>query len=81
MAANQQSFFSKVFHLYYDGFRAMTLGRTLWLIIAVKLIIIFAVLKVFFFHDYIDEHSEHGEEAEFVASQVLVDRTTANDDD
>ncbi len=36
---------------YRDGFRAMTVGRTLWGIILVKLAILFLVLKLFFFRD------------------------------
>ena len=32
---------------YVDGFRNMTLGRVLWAVIAIKLIIMFGVLKVF----------------------------------
>ncbi|MBO4599173.1 MAG: DUF4492 domain-containing protein, partial [Bacteroidales bacterium] len=39
----------RVWELYYEGFRNMTLGRTLWAIILVKLFIIFVVLKLFFF--------------------------------
>lgn len=31
----------------------MTLGRTLWCIILIKLFIMFAVLKVFFFPSYL----------------------------
>ncbi|MDE6242631.1 MAG: DUF4492 domain-containing protein, partial [Muribaculaceae bacterium] len=31
--------------------RSMTVGRSLWIMIALKLIIIFAVLKLFFFPD------------------------------
>lgn len=42
---------SEIFHLYYDGFRSMTTGKKLWLIIAVKLAIMFLVLKLFFFPD------------------------------
>lgn len=38
-----------IYVFYRDGFRAMTLGRVLWGIILVKLVIIFAVLRVFFF--------------------------------
>lgn len=37
--------------LYADGFRSMTVGRKLWALIIIKLIIIFAILKVFFFPD------------------------------
>lgn len=39
----------KVWHLYRDGFRQMTWGRTLWAIILLKLFFIFAVLRLFFF--------------------------------
>ncbi len=65
------SFFHRVYHLYYDGFRSMTLGRTLWAVIIVKLIIIFVILKLFFFPNFIGQHAEEGEEAEFVAGEVL----------
>lgn len=65
------SFFHRAYRLYYDGFRNMTLGRTLWAVIIVKLIIIFAILKVFFFPNFIGQHAEKGEEAEFVAGEVL----------
>ncbi|MBD5230884.1 MAG: DUF4492 domain-containing protein [Bacteroidales bacterium] len=37
--------------MYVEGFRSMTVGRSLWIMIALKLIIIFAVLKLFFFPD------------------------------
>ena len=67
---NKDSFFYKAFDLYYDGFRSMTLGKTLWLIIAIKLFIIFAILKVFFFPNFIGQHTEKGGEADFVAGQL-----------
>ena len=60
----------RVFDLYYDGFRNMKLGRTLWAIIIVKLIIIFAVLKVFFFPNFLKEHAQ-GDKAGYVATQIL----------
>ncbi len=66
----QEGFWHRAFHLYYDGFRSMTLGRTLWLIIGIKLFIMFAILKVFFFPNFIAQHSEKGGEAEFVAGEL-----------
>ena len=60
-----------MFDLYYDGFRNMRLGRTLWLIILVKLFVIFVVLKLFFFPDFLKQHAEKGKEADYVASQIL----------
>ena len=68
---NRQGFLYKVFDLYYDGFRHMKLGKTLWAIILIKLFIIFAILKVLFFPDFIKEHAAKGQEAEFVATQIL----------
>ena len=67
----QESFWHKAFHLYYDGFRQMTLGRTLWLIIGVKLFIMFAILKVFFFPDFLSTHAEKGGEADYVANELI----------
>lgn len=38
-----------IWELYRDGFRNMTWGKPLWGLIILKVIILFAVLKVFFF--------------------------------
>ena len=38
-----------VWELYRDGFRNMTWGRPLWLLILLKIFILFAILRVFFF--------------------------------
>ncbi len=67
----KDSFFYRVFDLYYDGFRHMTLGRTLWAIILIKLFIIFAVLKVFFFPDFLSTHAEKGGEADYIANELI----------
>jgi len=45
--------FKNIFQLYYDGFRSMVVGRALWKIIIIKLFIMFAILKVFFFPDFL----------------------------
>jgi len=71
---NKQSFLYRVYDLYYDGFRHMTLGRTLWAIILIKLFIMFAVLKVFFFPNFIKQHAPEGHEADFVATEILEKR-------
>ena len=63
-------FVKKAFYLYYDGFKQMTLGKTLWLIILVKLFVIFAVLKLFFFPDFIGTIVKNGDKAGFVNSQL-----------
>lgn len=62
---------SQIFHLYYDGFRTMTLGKTLWAVILIKLAIIFLVLKLFFFPDFINTNSKNGDKASFVSKEIL----------
>ena len=49
----------------------MTLGKKLWAIIIIKLFIIFAVLKLFFFPDFLSTHAEKGGEADYVATKIL----------
>ena len=68
---NRNSFLYRVYDLYIDGFRSMKLGRTLWAIILIKLFVIFVILKLFFFPNFIKEHAPEGDESEFVATQVL----------
>ena len=68
----KDSFLHKVFDLYYDGFRSMHLGRTLWAIILIKLFIIFVVLKLFFFPNFLKQNAK-GNEAGYVATE-LTDR-------
>ena len=67
----KQNFFYRVFDLYYDGFRNMRLGRTLWAIILIKLFIMFAILKVFFFPNFLKEHAEEGAEPDYVATEMI----------
>ena len=62
---------SRIFHLYYDGFRTMTLGKTLWAIILIKLAIIFLMLKLFFFPNFINTNAKNGDKAGFVSKEIL----------
>ena len=66
----KDNFAYRVFDLYYDGFRIMRLGRTLWAIILIKLFIIFDVLKVFFFPNFLKEQAK-GDEAGYVATELV----------
>ena len=47
---------------YIEGFRRMTVGRALWKVIIIKLIIMFGVLKLFFFPDYLGTHFSSDQE-------------------
>jgi len=66
----KDGFWYRAFDLYYDGFRHMHLGKTLWAIILVKLFIMFAILKVFFFPNFLKEHAQ-GDEAGYVATELI----------
>lgn len=63
----------RIFRFYLEGFRSMTLGRTLWALILIKLFIMFVVLKIFFFPRFLNQFSSTTEKEEYV-SQELVDR-------
>ena len=62
----------KIWLLYYEGFRDMSsLGRTLWIVILLKLFIMFAILRVFFFRPAL---ADCGSDAE--KSQVVIENLT-----
>ncbi len=66
----KDSFIYRFFNLYYEGFKNMTLGRTLWAIIIIKLFVIFVILKVFFFPNFLKEHAK-GNESAYVAGEFI----------
>ncbi|MFO7723148.1 MAG: DUF4492 domain-containing protein [Bacteroidales bacterium] len=68
----RRNVFSRVFHFYVDGFRRMTWGRSLWIIILVKLFVMFAILKLFFFPNFLKTNFESNEER----SNYVIDELT-----
>ncbi|MHB8809422.1 MAG: DUF4492 domain-containing protein [Desulfobulbaceae bacterium] len=70
-AKRQPSLGSRIFRFYIDGFRSMKLGRTLWKVILIKLIIMFGVLKIFFFPDFLSTNfATDAQRAEYVLEQI-----------
>ncbi len=54
---------SRVWHFYYDGFRTMSgWGKQVWLIILIKLFILFFVMRLFFFPNFLNTNFETDEE-------------------
>jgi len=51
-----------IFQFYYQGFKSMTLGRKLWVIILLKLIVLFLVLRLFFFPNYLKSNFKTDEQ-------------------
>lgn len=66
------AFFNNVWHLYYDGFRSMTVGKSLWILIIVKLFIFFVIIKWLFFPNLLKENYDNDEErAEAVRTELI----------
>ena len=62
---------AKVYRFYVDGFKRMTLGRTLWKIIIIKLVVMFGILKLFFFPDVLSTNFETDEQrADYVLERI-----------
>ena len=65
-------FLKKIYHFYRDGFKNMTVGKTLWLIVLIKLFIMFIVLKLFFFPNYLNTNfRDDKSRANHVGEQLL----------
>jgi hypothetical protein len=62
-----------ILRFYIDGFRNMSVwGRRVWLLIAIKLFIIFAILKLFFFSDFLEKKfSNRDQRSEYVRNQII----------
>jgi len=67
------STFRQLFSFYYDGFRSMSAwGRKVWLIIIIKLFIMFAILRLFFFPDFLKtKFSDDKQRSEYVRDQLI----------
>jgi hypothetical protein len=70
------SIFSKLFSFYFEGFRNMSgWGRKVWIIILIKLFIMFAILKIFFFPDFLKRKFDNDKErSEYVMDQLINSR-------
>lgn len=64
-------FLNNVLNFYVEGFRNMTWGRTLWLIILLKLFIMFVILRLFFFQPALAGLDET-EKQEAVAKELML---------
>lgn len=60
-----------IWNFYLDGFRSMTLGRTLWVIILLKLFVMFFILKMFFFPDFLGDHPTDADKGTYVENELI----------
>ena len=53
-----KSTLTNIWNFYIEGFKNMTWGRPLWILIFLKVIILFAVLRAFFFYLFLAGKTE-----------------------
>ncbi|MDY3267821.1 MAG: DUF4492 domain-containing protein [Phocaeicola sp.] len=62
-----------IYRFYVDGFKSMTIGKTLWMLIIIKLFVMFFILKLFFFPSFLKDKTTE-EKQEYVGNE-LIDRS------
>ncbi|MDR3286083.1 MAG: DUF4492 domain-containing protein [Prevotellaceae bacterium] len=67
----KNSVLKRIISFYVEGFKNMTIGKTLWLIILVKLFIMFVILKIFFFPNYLGKFDEPAEKQEYILNEFI----------
>ena len=57
---------------YIDGFKNIEkLGVRLWIVILIKLFIMFVILKIFFFQDFLDNKFDNDKDkSEYIIEQI-----------
>lgn len=59
-----------IYNFYADGFKNMTWGRPLWWLILLKIIILFLILRVFFFKPILAGKSDE-QKIEYVGNELI----------
>lgn len=59
-----------IYRFYVEGFKSMTIGRILWLIILLKLFVMFFVIKLFFFPSFLKDKTNE-EKQEYVGNELI----------
>ena len=60
---------------YVDGFRGMTVGRTPWVVIIIKLVVMFGILRLFFFPDLLNSKFETDSQRGDYVIEELISKT------
>lgn len=70
----KKGFFPKLIQLWKEGLRSMTWGKPLWILNIIKLLILFGVLRLFFFPNFLKEQSKTKEGRQEYVRNELVNR-------
>jgi uncharacterized membrane protein len=74
MTNKKPNIVQQIWRFYTNGFRNMSgWGRQVWLIIIIKLFIMFAILKVFFFPDFLKTNFETDQERSNYVLEILTE--------
>ena len=60
-----------IWNFYLEGFRSMTLGRTLWVIILLKLFVMFFRLVKSGFPDFLGDHPTDADKGTYVGNELI----------
>lgn len=69
----------RIFNFYLEGFRSMTIGRYLWVLILVKLFILFFVFKLLFFPDVLKRDYDNDADRAASVRRALVERSESQE--
>jgi len=67
----------RIIRFYFEGFKSMEWGRQLWVIILIKLFIMFVILRLFFFPRFLNQFETVSEKEEYVSNE-LIDRNSTH---
>ena len=65
--------------MYVDGFKNLTWGKPLWILIFAKLFIMFAIIKVFFFPNILNSRFKTEAEKSNFVFEELIERQYSNE--
>jgi len=74
MTEKKNNLLVNIWNFYIDGFRNMeSWGRKVWIIILIKLFIMFAILRIFFFPDFLKTNFKTNQERSQHVLEVLTE--------
>ena len=62
----------RIFDFYRQGFSNMDIGKTLWMVIIVKLVVIFAIVKLLFMPDVLYQKASDNDKAEYISTRITL---------